>query len=88
MPACWLVRESAERLSRVAVGVFTEVRAGRTEREVARAIDGRLIEAGFERPAFEFGVIHGEGEVGVGSHGSFFGERHSIVGPRAVDHGG
>ncbi len=54
-----MLRESAERLSRVAVGVFTEVRAGRTEREVAMAIDGRIMAAGFERPAFDTIVASG-----------------------------
>ncbi|HKF65135.1 MAG TPA: aminopeptidase P family N-terminal domain-containing protein, partial [Vicinamibacterales bacterium] len=34
-------REAARRLSAVARGVFAEIRAGRTEQEIARAIDAR-----------------------------------------------
>ena len=54
-----MLRESARRLSEVAAGVFKEVRAGRTEREVALAIDGRIIAAGFERTAFDTIVASG-----------------------------
>ena len=54
-----MLRESARRLSEVATGVFTEVRAGRTEREVALAIDARIMAAGFERTAFETIVASG-----------------------------
>jgi len=54
-----MLRESARRLSEVANGVFTEVRAGRTEREVALAIDGRIMAAGFERAAFDTIVASG-----------------------------
>jgi Xaa-Pro aminopeptidase len=54
-----MLRESARRLSQVAAGVFTEVRAGRTEREVAMAIDGRIMAAGFERAAFDTIVASG-----------------------------
>jgi Xaa-Pro aminopeptidase len=54
-----MLRESARRLSEVAAGVFTEVRAGRTEREVAMAIDGRILAAGFERAAFDTIVASG-----------------------------
>src|SRR5438552_512836 len=54
-----MLRESARRLSDVATGVFKEVRAGRTEREVALAIDGRIITAGFERTAFDTIVASG-----------------------------
>ncbi len=53
------LRESARRLSDVAKGVFSEVRLGRTEREVALAIDGRIMAAGFERTAFETIVASG-----------------------------
>jgi Xaa-Pro aminopeptidase len=48
-----VLREAARRLSVVADGAFTEIRAGRTEREIAAAIDRRLREGGFERPAFD-----------------------------------
>ena len=54
-----MLRESARRLSEVAASVFKEVRAGRTEREVALAIDGRIMAAGFERMAFDTIVASG-----------------------------
>ena len=54
-----MLRESARRLSAVAAGVFEEVRAGRTEREIALAIDGRIMAAGFERTAFDTIVASG-----------------------------
>jgi Xaa-Pro aminopeptidase len=53
------LREGAGRLSEVARGVFTEIRAGRTEREIAQAIDGRILAAGFSRPAFDTIVAAG-----------------------------
>ena len=52
-------REAAARLSAVARGVFEEIRAGRTEREIARAIDARIVDGGFERPAFDTIVASG-----------------------------
>jgi Xaa-Pro aminopeptidase len=52
-------REAARRLSVVARGVFEEIRAGRTEQEVARAIDARIIAGGFERTAFDTIVASG-----------------------------
>jgi Xaa-Pro aminopeptidase len=54
-----MLRESARRLSEVAASVFKEVRAGRTEREVALKIDGRMTAAGFERTAFDTIVASG-----------------------------
>src|SRR5262249_14875070 len=54
-----MLQESARLLSEVARGVFGEVRVGRTEREVAQAIDRRLLAAGFERPAFDTIVASG-----------------------------
>jgi Xaa-Pro aminopeptidase len=54
-----MLRESANRLSEVTQGVFAEVRAGRTEREVALAIDSRIMAAGFERVAFDTIVASG-----------------------------
>jgi Xaa-Pro aminopeptidase len=54
-----MLRESARCLSKVAEGVFKEVRAGRTEREVALAIDARIMAAGFERTAFDTIVASG-----------------------------
>jgi Xaa-Pro aminopeptidase len=53
------LREAARRLSEVTEGVFTEVRAGRTEIEVALAIDWRIRTAGFSRTAFETIVAAG-----------------------------
>jgi Xaa-Pro aminopeptidase len=52
-------REAARRLSAVAQGVFEEIKAGRTEQEVARAIDARIIAGGFERTAFDTIVASG-----------------------------
>src|SRR5436190_1955110 len=53
------LREAARRLSAVAVGVFQEIRRGRSEREVAMAIDWRIREGGFERSAFDTIVAAG-----------------------------
>ena len=54
-----MLRQSARLLSDVAAGVFAEVRRGRSERDVAQAIDRRLLAAGFERPAFDTIVASG-----------------------------
>jgi Xaa-Pro aminopeptidase len=53
------LREAARRLSMVAAEVPAEVRRGLTERDVAFAIDRRMREAGFERPAFDTIVASG-----------------------------
>ena len=53
------LREAAGRLSAVADGLFTVIRSGMTERELAMTIDWRIREAGFERPAFETIVASG-----------------------------
>jgi Xaa-Pro aminopeptidase len=53
------LREAARRLSAVATGVFEEIRRGRTERDIALAIDWRIRQAGFERPAFDTIVASG-----------------------------
>jgi Xaa-Pro aminopeptidase len=53
------LREAARRLSRVADLAPSEVRAGRTERDVAMAIDWRILEAGFTRTAFDTIVAGG-----------------------------
>jgi Xaa-Pro aminopeptidase len=53
------LREAAVRLSEVANGVFEEVRRGRSEREVALAIDMRIRRAGFSKPAFDTIVAAG-----------------------------
>jgi Xaa-Pro aminopeptidase len=52
-------REAARRLSAVARGVFEEIRVGRTEQDIARAIDARIVGGGFERTAFETIVASG-----------------------------
>jgi Xaa-Pro aminopeptidase len=53
------LREAARRLSEVANGVLTDVRAGRTEQELALAIDWRIRQGGFSRPAFDTIVAAG-----------------------------
>jgi Xaa-Pro aminopeptidase len=53
------LRTAAQMLSAVVPGVFEEVRRGRSEREIALAIDWRLRRAGFERNAFETIVASG-----------------------------
>jgi Xaa-Pro aminopeptidase len=59
--ACELaaLREGGRRLSDVARAAFGEVRAGRSEREVALAIDWHIRRGGFERTAFETIVASG-----------------------------
>jgi Xaa-Pro aminopeptidase len=54
-----VLREAARRLSVVATEIRSEVHAGRSEREIARAIDWHIGEAGFERPAFDTIVASG-----------------------------
>jgi Xaa-Pro aminopeptidase len=53
------LRQAAAMLSDVAREVFGEVGRGRTEREIALAIDNRIRRAGFERPAFDTIVASG-----------------------------
>lgn len=53
------LREAARRLSEVAVAMVDEIRRGRTERDIALAIDWRMLKAGFERPAFDTIVASG-----------------------------
>ena len=53
------LREAARRLSVVATGLFEEIRRGRMERDIALAIDWRIRQAGFERPAFDTIVASG-----------------------------
>jgi Xaa-Pro aminopeptidase len=53
------LREAARRLSSVATEVMSEVRAGRTENDIAAAIDAAIRRAGFERSAFETIVASG-----------------------------
>jgi Xaa-Pro aminopeptidase len=53
------LRDAAGLLSEVARGVFEEIAPGRTERDIAQAIDNRIRRAGFERPAFDTIVASG-----------------------------
>jgi Xaa-Pro aminopeptidase len=53
------LRDAAGMLSEVARGVFEEIALGRTERDIALAIDNRIRRAGFERPAFDTIVASG-----------------------------
>src|SRR5437016_2536540 len=54
-----MLRESARRLSEVAGSVVKEVGVGRTEREAAVAIDGRIMAGGLERKVYEEIVVSG-----------------------------
>jgi Xaa-Pro aminopeptidase len=54
-----IFREAARRLSNVARDVLTTVRTGMTERDMAFAIERRMHEEGFSRPAFETIVASG-----------------------------
>jgi Xaa-Pro aminopeptidase len=54
-----ILREAGRRIAGVAAGLPNLAAPGRTEREVAAAIDASLREAGFERPAFETIVASG-----------------------------
>ena len=54
-----VLREAARRLSAVAAAIPAEVVRGLSEREVALAIDRRVRQAGFERPAFDTIVASG-----------------------------
>jgi Xaa-Pro aminopeptidase len=53
------LREAARRLSAAAEAVLREVRAGRSEQELAMIVDARLRAAGFARPAFDTIVAAG-----------------------------
>ncbi len=53
------LHEAGRRLSAVTLQAIAEVRAGRSEREIAAAIDARLREAGFDKPAFDTIVAGG-----------------------------
>jgi Xaa-Pro aminopeptidase len=53
------LREAARMLSGVALGVFEEIGRGRSERDIALAIDTRIRRAGFDRPAFDTIVASG-----------------------------
>jgi Xaa-Pro aminopeptidase len=80
------IREGARRLSGVARSVFGDVRAGRTEREIAQVIDGHLGRAGFSKPAFDTIVAAGPNAALPHAHP---GERRLVEGDVVVlDFGG
>jgi Xaa-Pro aminopeptidase len=54
-----VLREAAQRLTRVAEATFAAVRPGVTERDVAGVLESALREAGYERPAFDTIVASG-----------------------------
>ncbi len=54
-----MLREAAQRLSGVAIGVIADFRPGLAERDVAQAIEAGLRRAGFSRPAFDTIVASG-----------------------------
>jgi Xaa-Pro aminopeptidase len=54
-----MLREAAERLSAVAIGILSDFRAGIAERDVAQAIEAGLRRTGFSRPAFDTIVASG-----------------------------
>jgi len=54
-----VLREGARRLSSVASAVPADIRVGQSELELAHAIDRRMLEAGFEKPAFDTIVAAG-----------------------------
>jgi Xaa-Pro aminopeptidase len=53
------IREAGRRISAVARRARTWIQPGRTEREIAAAVDGAMRDAGFDRPAFETIVSSG-----------------------------
>jgi len=71
------LREAARRLAVVAADVLGDARAGRTEREVALAIDWRIRHGGFERSAFETIVASGPNAA----------RPHARPGERTLDEG-
>src|ERR1700722_20367181 len=80
------LRTAADMLTAVVPGIFEEVRRGRSERDIALAIDWRMRRAGFERSAFE--TIVAAGPDGALPH-AHPGERRLIEGDLVVlDFGG
>ena len=53
------LRAGAAMISAATADILSEVQAGRTERDVAAAVDWRMRQAGFQRPAFETIVASG-----------------------------
>ncbi len=54
-----ILRDAAQRLSAVAIGVIADFRPGIAERDVAQGIEAGLRRAGFSRPAFDTIVASG-----------------------------
>jgi Xaa-Pro aminopeptidase len=80
------LREAAERLSAAARSVIGAIRAGRTELELAEAIDSHIRRAGFARAAFETIVASGPNAALPHAHP---GERKFVEGDVVVlDFGG
>jgi Xaa-Pro aminopeptidase len=80
------LRTAGDMLASVVPGVFEEVQRGRTERDIALAVDSRMRGAGFERSAFE--TIVAAGPNGALPHARP-GERRLIEGDLVVlDFGG
>jgi Xaa-Pro aminopeptidase len=80
------LRAAADMLTSVVPGIFEEVRRGRTERDLALAIDWRMRRAGFERSAFD--TIVAAGPNGALPH-AHPGERRLVEGDLVVlDFGG
>jgi Xaa-Pro aminopeptidase len=80
------LRTAADMITAVVPGVFEDARRGRTERDVALAIDWRMRQAGFERSAFD--TIVAAGPNGALPH-AHPGERKLIEGDLVVlDFGG
>jgi Xaa-Pro aminopeptidase len=71
------LRTAADMLMAVVPGIFEEVRRGRTERDIALAVDWRMRRAGFERNAFD--TI-----VAAGPNGAL---PHAHPGERRLDEG-
>src|SRR5207237_10718684 len=54
-----VLTEAGRRLSEIAAALASDVRRGRTERDVAMSIDWRILQAGFDRTAFDTIVASG-----------------------------
>jgi Xaa-Pro aminopeptidase len=74
-----MLREAAQRLSAVAIGVLADFRPGLVERDVAQAIEAGLRRAGFSRPAFD--TIVASGPRAALPHGS---ASDRVIQPREV----
>jgi Xaa-Pro aminopeptidase len=81
-----VLREAARRLSRVAAAIPADIKIGQSELELARAIDRRIREVGFQKAAFD--TIVAAGPNGALPH-AHPGERKFVEGDLVVlDFGG